>query len=277
MADRLFRRLAPPPQGAPLPSHPPRAPRSVPLIPLLGACLIVVAVLQGVKLLYEASAANAHPFNTDKGSVAAAVSRLAVEGRGGDLTPIRVNAEVYPHNLQFGATGTAAPPHTVVVFTDPTCGPCRARVASWLKDTSPYGLRVVYKYWPSNRGDTSGGILLEIARRNNLAPKLLQKMEQYPTDIPAEQMAKMLDTLGLDLNTQHDLTIKQAEDLTSTVGQDIAQATTIGLGEPPQAILDGYLLDGRILSPARIPLYITRLNHREAIIQANDYWLNGGQ
>jgi hypothetical protein len=32
-----------------------------------------------------------------------------------------------------------------------------------------------------------------------------------------------------------------------------------------------------VLSPARIPLYIGRLNRHDPIVETNDYWLNGGE
>lgn len=259
-----------------LPSHGPRPNRVIPLIPLLGACLIVVAVLQGVKLLYESSQSNNRPFNTEKRSMAEAVSRLGNRHKN-DLSPIRVNAEVSPHDIQFTAPTMITSAHTVVVFTDPACGPCRAGINGWLRDTGQYGLRVVYKYWPRDRADTSAGMIMEIARRGGLAQKLMQKIAAYPGDVTPEQMSNMLDALGVSLNSQHDTLIKQSADLSATIGEDIDQGTAMGLGEPPQLVLDGYLLDGEVLSPARIPLYIGRLNRRDSIVQANDYWLNGGE
>lgn len=254
-------------------ARPASRPKAFPLIPLLAACLIVVMALQGLKLAFEAGLFGT-PKETKAGGVAAGVARMSTR----DDAPFEVQrrpVNVQPHHLQFGAVGQVAQ-HTLYVFTDPACGPCRQQVNEWLRGVPLEGLKLVYIYWPKDQADLAGGMVLDIARRESLAQALLNRLEKRRESLSNEGLMAELDAVGVPLARQQDYLKNEVAALSATVGQDVALGTTLRLPPPPVVILDDYYLDGRVLSPARIGTYIQRLNRREPILQANDYWLNRG-
>jgi hypothetical protein len=254
-------------------ARPASRPRAFPLIPLLVACLIVVMALQGLRLAFDAGLFGA-PKETKQGGVAAAVTRMSSR----DDVPFEVQRRpvtVQPHNLQFGSVGMA-PAHTLHVFTDPACGPCRQQVAEWLKGVPLDGVRLVYIYWPVDKTNLAGGMVLDIARRESLAQALLSRLEKRRETLTPEGLMAELDAVGVPLSRQQDYLKNEVAALSDVVSQDMAQGAKLRLPEAPVMILDDYLLDGRVLSPARVATYLQRLNRREPILQANDYWLNRG-
>lgn len=248
--------------------------RAFPLIPLLVACLIVVMALQGLRLAFEAGLFG-RPAEVKEGGVAAGVSRLSARAQEGPFEVKRLPVQVQNHNLQFGAVG-AQPAHTLYVFTDPACGPCRQQIAEWLRGVPVEGLRLVYIYWPADKADITGGMVLDIARRESVAQALLARLDRRRETLSPEGLMAELESVGVPLARQREYLQDNAGELGNVVGADIALGTKLRLVEPPVLVLDDYLLDGRVLSPARVATYLQRLNRREPILQANDYWLNKG-
>ncbi|MCP5405575.1 MAG: hypothetical protein H6922_05090 [Pseudomonadaceae bacterium] len=257
--------------GPTLPHRPPPRSSAVPLLPLLIALVLVVLALQGVKLLYTMGFLGDIP--APEQTIADPFQNLPVVQHGKLPTPVVARAPAFRHNLVTGAP-TAA--YTLTIFTDPACGPCRDKLARWLTPVVTGNARIIYKYWPATVGDINGGLVMELARRQNLAGPLLSQLQTTAGTLSAEAMFNALEAAGLPLPQQRRLFAAQSEELAALVGKDIDQGRTLRLGPPPQLILQDRLLDGRLLSPSRLDLYIGRLGRNQPLVQPTDIWLFGG-
>ncbi|HEX2859950.1 MAG TPA: thioredoxin domain-containing protein [Alphaproteobacteria bacterium] len=195
-------------------------------------------------------------------------------GRNALGAPRQVDAPAFGHNLQFGNAGAAA---TLTIFTDPACAPCRAKVQQALGQLSSRmlgsGVRIVYKFWPLDKQNLSGGLVTEIARREGLATPFMKALEQQPA-AQGDDLLAVLESAGLPLARQQDWLKNKTYDLIENVSQDISQGQNLGLGSAPQFILNGYLLEDTTLPVNRLASYITRIQTGDPIVQPSDYWLN---
>ncbi len=255
-----------------LPARPPSPARRWPLIPILVACLLAAAVLQGVKMWLEPESATRQPVHAGFGNIAKLYEppkRSPV-----NTTILKISAPAFGHNLILGAREA---PYTITVFTDPACAPCRADIQRILGPLPANSYRLVYKYWPLVKDDLSTGIALELARRNDLALPFLKKLGESPINHTSDAMFTTLESLGLALSAQRDMLARETLAITAALGEDMAQGEALRLAPPPQFILNDYLLDGRILAPQRMATYMDRLSHNQPLVQPRDYWLNAGE
>lgn len=253
------------------PHRPTPQPRSgLPLFALLAACLLVVLALQGVRFLYESGLMGDLPASSTAQDPFKNAGRL---GQPIPLEPVLANAPSFPHNLQLGNPAATT---TLTVFTDPACAACRQSLDTWLTPTVQTNARIIYKYWPQTPGNIDGGLVLELARRHNLAKPLLAQLNTTAGDLDAAAMFAALEAAGMPLADQRRALSRQSTELAALLGQDIDQGRTLRLGPPPQLVLNGYLLDGRLLTPSRLDLYVGRLFRNQPLVQASDSWLNSG-
>jgi hypothetical protein len=200
-----------------------------------------------------------------------APASLSTEAPSASLIgPRQVEVPTFGHNLQFGRADAAL---TLTVFTDPACAPCRSEVQRTLGAAGLDDVRLVFKFWPADPHILTGGLLMEIARRENLVRPFLRQLESHPR-AGGDDLLSLLESAGLPLAKQRAWLADNNDDLLAVLGQDITQGQTLDLGLPPQFILAGYVLNGDTLPRARLATYLRRLKRGDPLIQPNDYWLN---
>lgn len=249
-----------------------------PLFPFLAALLLVVLALQGARMLLELNTINpaTTPKLTSNPSVFENIQNLHPKNAVSlvNLRPQRAVVSAFSYNVRVGNPSAL---HTLTVFTDPLCTACRVTSLKVLKGLDTDRVKVVYKYWPQNIASVEGGLILQLAQQEGRGNALLAAVsvrEDVVTDI---DLLGMLDVAGLNLSVQRALLAEGSGRLSDQIGRDMAQARAAGLGAPPQFVLDDYVVDGRILFPARLGLYVARLEKGEPLIQGSDFWLNSGE
>lgn len=238
------------------------------LLPFITVAVLILLALNLARLVAGILAAAPSPA-----TVPPAASASLPKSPAGPLSampqPRQVNVPPLPHNLQFG---NARALHTLTIFTDPACATCRAQISTWLSRADAGRLRLVYKYWPTNPADITGGLLLELARRHGLADGYWRSLSSQETDLSAADLFRLLEAQGLPLPPLREELTRISADLVATINQDISQGTTANLPPPPALVLDGYVLDNQPLQPERLATYIQRLSAGEPIAQRSDDW-----
>lgn len=268
----------PPRPGTPLPRRTPAPrPRALPLLPLIAATLMLLAAGQIALWAWKNMAAPAAP--------AAAGTARAPSGNpfrdlalshpklGAEhlrmLTPRRAIFPARPENLQFGVANADI---TLTVLSDPACGACRETLKGWLEGV-PKDIRVVYKFWPATPERMTPGLALEMARRKGLADKLWTQLDAAKGDLDDLHLLSLLEQAGLPLEAQRNQLAEQADTLAAPLEEDIRTAQALQLPPPPVLIMNGTLLDGRVLQPERLLTYMERLRANMPLVQGSDYWL----
>lgn len=249
-----------------------------PLFPFLAALLLVVLALQGVRMLLELNTVNPSttPRLTSNPSVFENIHNLHPKSDA-SLVNMRPKRAVVPAMTFNVRVGNPQAPHTLTVFTDPLCTACRVTLLKVLKGLDTDRVKVVYKYWPQNPSSVEGGMILQLAQQEGKGNALLAAVSVREDAVSDIDLLSMLDVAGLNLSVQRALLAEGSGRLTDQIGRDMAQAREAGLGAPPAFVLDDYVLDGRMLHPARLGLYVGRLEKGEPLIQGRDYWLNSGE
>jgi hypothetical protein len=249
-----------------------------PLFPLLAAMLLVVLALQGTRMLLELNTVTpaTTPKLTSNPSVFENIQNLHPKNAVSvvNLRPQRVVVPAMASNVRVGNPQAR---HTLTIFTDPLCAACRVTLLKILKGLDTDRVKLVYKYWPQNPSSVEGGLIMQLAQQEGKGNALLAALSLREDTVTDIDLLGMLDVVGLNLSVQRALLAEGSVRLTDQINRDMAQAREAGLGAPPQFVLDDYVLDGRILFPARVGLYVGRLEKGEPVIQGNDYWLNSGE
>jgi protein-disulfide isomerase len=250
----------------------PQASGPAPFWPLLVACIIVLAVLQGANLAYQSGLLGGAPSAMKDAMFRAftptqALSRQTLHR----LVPVRGDVTPNPTNFQFG---DAASPITLTIFTDPACTSCRATLQGWLDTVEKGDLRLVYKYWPQNPENPSAGILLELARREGHGEAFWRLLAAEREPPSSTRLLTLLERAGIPLDKQKNMLATQSENILRALEPDAAQARALDLGPPPHIAVNGYLLDGTTLIPYRLATYVERLTRNQSLVQSADYWLN---
>lgn len=266
--------------------HNPGRSQALPLLPLLSAVLLIVALGQiGLWALKDRTGRDTSAARQATGAVpgtygaggtgGAAFARLlerhpALETRQlRALTPRRVIFPALPENLQFGRPNAAI---TLTVLSDPACGVCRDSLKTWLEGL-PQDIRLVYKFWPADPARMTPGLTLEMARRADRVTPLWALFDTAKGDLDDHRLLALLDQAGLPLEQQRALLTDPSGTLALPLEQDIARARELALPPPPLLLLDGYVLDGRVLQPQRVLTYLERLRSGAALVQPSDTWL----
>lgn len=199
--------------------------------------------------------------------------RAVETGHAGEVREAqRLVAAPLPQNLQFGdALGGV----TVTIFTDPACGPCRAKVQHWLAGLPIQGVRQVYKFWPQDPARLTPGMLLELARRQGpaLLPFWHSLQGAGDADLDDEKLLTMLDRAGLPLTEQRNALTDNGPQLLNVLEPDIMLAQDAHLPPPPVLVVDDYVLDGQVLNPNNLNAYVKKRMAGRQILENEDLWL----
>lgn len=183
----------------------------------------------------------------------------------------RLQAPPLPQNLQFG---DAMAKVTVTIFTDPSCGACREQVRAWTAGLPVEGVRQVYKFWPQNPDRLTPGMLVELARRQAVVPNFWRSLQGAGNlDLDDPRMLDMLDRAGLPLAEQRAALVNEGESLMASLEPDIQLAKSANLPRGPVVMVDDYVLDGEVLSPDSLGVYVKRRLEGRQILERDNLWL----
>lgn len=248
-------------------------PTAFPVLPAVAAGLILLASAQlglwwwqsRMPGLPDRTALHSNPF------MALAAQQEAEASKGQVREAQRLGAVVLPQNLQFG---DALARVTVTIFTDPSCGACREKIRTWTAGLPVQGVRQVYKFWPQSPERLTPGLLLELARRQGVVPTLWRSLQGAgANDLNDEQMLTMLDHAGVPLAEQRVALTQDGAGLTESLEPDIALAKNAHLPPPPVMMVDDYVLDGEVLSPDSLNVYVKKRLEGRQVLERDDLWL----
>lgn len=186
-----------------------------------------------------------------------------------DAKPRRVVVPTLPSNLQFGDPTADV---VVTVLSDPGCGTCREEVRTFL-NLLPRNVRVVSKFWPQDPLRSTPGVLLELARRENVAAAFLQMLDQAKGDLDDAAMLTLLEKAGVPLEKQRAALTDETGKLGQALQEDMRLGRELQLTPPPVFVVNGYVLDGIALMPDKVASYIEKLQDRKPLGPGNDYFL----
>ena len=259
--------------------------RAFPLLPLLSAVLLLLALIQVGFWLWEPRERNVLqplwdwvdtwrvPTSGEMPAIARAKRPAASVGDGAEVTALsgnirRVLLATEPENIANAAV-------VLTVLSDPACGDCRAAVQRWQEaaaaGTTP--VRVVYKFWPRDRAQTTGGLALELARKNGKVSEFWRLLNAAEGDLGDAEILVLLERAGVPLAAQREAlsALAQQADLPGALERDMAQIGALELGPPPVALLNGYVLNERWLETATLARAIARLARGQAL--GDGVWL----
>lgn len=249
-------------------------PRAIPLLPFLAANLVFLTIILLTAWWYQArqpaptqttqaSAANTNPFT-------ALVELRQRHAQAKDLAKREPRRVTLPTTAPLQVLGTPQGRVTLTLLVDPASLSSRRQLAEWLELSLP-NVRVELRFAPS--GDSlSGGVVLQLAQRFGKAPLLWQALQ--------EQRENLTDTDLLNLLAERDIPFLDLRvalaDPNSPLLQDAQAAADWAKRNsltPPLALIDGLVVDGDVLHPELIPIYLQRRAAGTEMIQAKDYLL----
>lgn len=247
-------------------------PESLRIWPLAVAGALVLLALNGTSLAYKLGWLGGNP------NISRQIGGSGMEGIGSTLiaqrptlVPLRATVPTYRHNLQFGNPNANI---TLTIFTDPACAPCRNTVEKALRPLPLQNLRLVYKIWPQNPADPTIGILTQLAYRTGYIEAFWRNLHASARSYSASELLTMLEQSGLPLQQQQQALATQTDGILVNLNEDFALARKLNIGTPPQFFLNDYVIDGQLLTPGNLALYITRLQRSQPLVQSSDYWVN---
>lgn len=267
----LRRRPADP--NLPLPRRVPRPPQpaAFPVLPALAAALVLLAAAQLALWWWEARLPAVPPRSARFSNPFIALVPDPRNPRGTVRDAIRLGATTLPQNVSFGdALGRV----TVTVFTDPSCGPCREQVRSWTAGLPVQSVRQVYKFWPRDPARLTPGVLVELARRQNVVLPMWRNLQGAGNaDLDDGQLLTMLDRAGISLAQQRLVLAQEGASLTAALEPDITLAKRASLPPPPVVMVDDYVLDGEVLRPDNLNVYVKRRLEGRQIFERDELFL----
>lgn len=264
---------------------PPRKVRSstssFPLLPATAAALILLGGAQLAFWWWEAQlpeipattlatdgTSRANPFVALRDSAPAA-KPVVVGGRLREAQ--RVPVTVLPQNIQFG---DAMAKVTVTIFTDPACGACRARVHALTAGLPIQGVRQVYKFLPMNSETSTGGMLLELARRQGVVMPFWRMLQGAgDADLDDAALLTMLERAGVPLDIQRAAMRDDTTALMTPLEPDMKVAKDNNLGPTPVFMVDDFVLDGVVLKPEMLQAYVKKRLEGRQLFEKDDLWL----
>lgn len=251
-----------------LPRRRTRKATALPVLPLAAACLLLLAALQ--LALWWWKYEDGLPSVRQAFPNLAALHPAAMEEGAAPRAPVEVEAPVLPQNLQFGDPNARV---VVTIFNDPSCGECRKQVKRRLAGVPVEGVKLVYKFWPVDATRLTPGMLVQLARREGVAGDFWQRLQARDGDFDDTTLLSLLDASGLPLAKQGDLLAKDSGALMDVLKGDIHTAEANHLPPPPVILVNGMLLDGAILDPAQLPVYVRRMLAGKPPVDGGDFWL----
>ncbi|RYG60630.1 MAG: hypothetical protein EON60_06490 [Alphaproteobacteria bacterium] len=183
----------------------------------------------------------------------------------------RLTVGTRPENLQFGDAMASV---VVTVFTDPACGTCRTQVRAWTANLPAQGVKIVYKFWPMDPERTTPGMLLELARRENVVSPVWRSLQDAGTaDLDDGALLTMLDRAGVSLDRQRKALVEEGPSLMAILEPDLKTARDAALPPPPVVLVDDYLMDGAVLQPSRLNTYVHKRLNGQTLFERDDLWL----
>lgn len=193
----------------------------------------------------------------------------AVQGQVREVQ--RLAVPVRPENLQFG---DAVANVVVTVFTDPACGLCREQVRQWTAGLPAQGVKIVYKFWPQDPTRKTPGMLVEMARRQAVAGEFWRSVQDAGVaDLDDATLLTMLERAGVPLAAQRTALTDEGSPLMIALEPDLKAARDANLPPPPVVMVDDYVVDGVLLRPERLGLYVRKRLEGLALFERDDLWL----
>ncbi|MDH3403542.1 MAG: DsbA family protein [Acidobacteriota bacterium] len=165
----------------------------------------------------------------------------------GFLAQERASTFVRPHSPALGAEDAGV---YLVEFTDPACETCAAfsPFVKQFMDRNPGKIRLVIRYAPFHEGSSDVVRVLEAARMQGKYWETLdllyrsQNMWTQHHQVRLDQVWRLLPAVGLDLERlRADM---RDPSITAIIGQDLADAETLGVRLTP-----GFFVNGTPLEP----------------------------
>ncbi len=246
-----------------------------PLLPMLAAAFVMLGAAQLAFWWWEArlpGAPDTVPVKQSGRFRAVEQWRGPAPAEEGQVRQAqRLAVSTRPENLQFG---DAMANVVVTVFTDPACGPCRERVRQWTANLPARGVKTVYKFWPQDPERKTPGMLLELARRQNVAADVWRALHNAgAADLDDATLLTMLDRAGVSLDTQRKALVDEGQSLMTVLEPDLKTARDADLPPPPVIVVDDYLLDGAVLKPSLLTTYVQKRLNGQPLFERDDLWL----
>lgn len=255
-----------------IPSRGHRAPRtsSFPLLPALAATLLLLGFGQTALWWWSGRLPGVPVSLRLPGQAVISATPTAMSAQR-TVPHQRLEAPPLEQNVQFGdAMGRVR----VTYFTDPACGPCRARVERLSAALPVQGVRQVYKFWPQESGRTTPGLLVELARREAVLPvywKLLQA--QGERDLDDTYLLQLLEKAGLPLAQQRSALSQNSAELYGALVPDLATGRTAELPPPPVVVVDNQILDSTRLTPRQFAEAVQKKLEGRQLTREDRLWM----
>ncbi|PZP40693.1 MAG: hypothetical protein DI585_00255 [Pseudomonas fluorescens] len=222
---------------------------SFPVLPALAATLLVLGGAQAGIWWWGKMGDTRAPVSVAHTATPHAVDAPRMVGT--------LNVPPLPQNLQFGDVLGRV---TITIFSDPSCGACRARTRELIGSLPAQGVRYVYKFWPDDPSHATPGLLMELARREGAIAKfwgLIQASGAENLDDTA--LLHLLDRAGVPLAAQREALAGTTPALTQALEPDLRAAATANLPAPPVLVVNSDVLDTASLTPTSLNQYVVQL------------------
>jgi protein-disulfide isomerase len=164
------------------------------------------------------------------------------EKAAGERAAANRTALLRMHSPTLGPTSA---PVVIVEFLDPACETCAAfyPLVKQMMAANPDRIRLVLRYAPFHNGSDKVVAVLEAARKQGkfwpaLEALLATQADWSPHHTPqVARVWKHLEGIGLDLEKMaFDIT---APEVAQVIGQDLADAQTLGVNKTPEFFVNG--------------------------------------
>lgn len=247
-------------------------PGALPVVPLAAASLMLMAFSLCGVWLYDwlqapstptATQQSANPFN-------ALVDLRERRAQAQELVKREPRQVSLPNTPPLQVLGNSQGRVTLTLLIDPASAASRRQLANWLELTLPE-VRVELRYAPAG-SSLAGGVVLQLAQRFGKAPLLWQALQEQREDLDDTTLLALLAARGVGLTELRDA----LADVNSPLLRNAQAAATWARQNsliPPLALVDNLVVDGVVLQPALLDVYLQRRAANETLIRADDYLL----
>ncbi|MCA3244132.1 MAG: hypothetical protein INF43_02360 [Alphaproteobacteria bacterium] len=244
----------------------------MPVVPLAAASLVLMAVSLCGMWLYDflqtpspvtVAQPAANPFS-------ALVDLRQRHAQAQELTQREPRQVTLPNTPPLQVLGNSQGRVTLTLLIDPASAASRRQLAGWLALSLP-DVRVELRYAPAD-ASLAGGVVLQLAQRFGKAPLLWQALQEQRDDLDDTTLLALLAARGIALTELRDALADVNSPLLRNAQAAAAWAKQNSL-TPPLALVDNLVVDGTVLQPALLDVYLQRRLAGEALIRADDYLL----